>query len=294
LQGGVVYWSARTGAHDVRGAILERWRSLGAQTGVLGYPVGDDVAVPGGWKTDFAGGSIYWSPSTGARMVRGAILQRYVAAGGPASLGFPVADDGPTPDGKGAFIRLERAEIHWSPSTGANLVSGAVLERWRAVGGQTGSLGAPTGAEVCGGSECIQHFRGGAIYNQVYGNASGWTGTLVVSGPVAQKWFADGAENGHLGYPANEQRCDLPGGSCAQPFADGWLVTSTPGPARWLSFIGYRGWQENGGAAGRLGHPGNDCRPWGSELSQYCNFEHGVLFVNLSTDNYWIDYHDNA
>src|SRR3712207_8000062 len=95
-QGGVVYWSAKTGAHDVRGAILEHWRSLGAQTGVLGYPTGDDVAVPGGFKTDFTGGSIYWSAATGPRMVRGAILQRYVAAGGPASLGFPVADDGGT------------------------------------------------------------------------------------------------------------------------------------------------------------------------------------------------------
>jgi len=277
----------------VRGAILDRWRSLGAQTGVLGYPIGDDVAVPGGFKTDFAGGSIYWSGATGARMVRGALLQRYVAAGGPGVLGHPVVDDGPTPDGKGAFIRLERGEIHWSPSTGANLVSGAVLERWRAMGGQTGPLGAPTGAEVCRGSECVQHFGTGAVFNQVYGNPFGWTGTLVVSGSIAQRWFADGAENGHLGHPANEQRCDLPGGSCAQPFADGWLVTSTPGPTRWLSFIGYRGWQENGGAAGRLGHPGNDCRTWG-DVGEYCNFEHGVVFVNPSSNSYWIQWNDNS
>ncbi|SHN82727.1 LGFP repeat-containing protein, partial [Geodermatophilus obscurus] len=44
--GGVIAWTPSTGAHDVRGAILERWRSLGAQTGMLGYPIGDDVAVP--------------------------------------------------------------------------------------------------------------------------------------------------------------------------------------------------------------------------------------------------------
>ncbi|SHN82722.1 LGFP repeat-containing protein, partial [Geodermatophilus obscurus] len=129
--------------HDVRGAILERWRSLGAQTGMLGYPIGDDVAVPGGWRTDFAGGSIYWSAATGARMVRGAILQRYVAAGGPAVLGFPVADDGGTADGTGALVRLQGGVIYWSPKTGAHDVRGAILTHWLQQGGPTGALGFP-------------------------------------------------------------------------------------------------------------------------------------------------------
>jgi uncharacterized protein with LGFP repeats len=108
LQGGVVYWSARTGAHVVRGAILERWRQLGAQTGPLGYPTGDDVAVPGGFRTDFAGGAVYWSPSTGAHAVRGGILAHWLTNGGPSgALGFPVTDHGALPDGSGLQVRFQ-------------------------------------------------------------------------------------------------------------------------------------------------------------------------------------------
>jgi hypothetical protein len=141
--GGVIHWSQRTGAHVVRGAILARWRSLGAQAGALGYPVGDDVAVPGGARTDFAGGSIYWSASTGAKVVRGALLQRYVAAGGPRVLGFPVADDGGTAGGRGALVRLQRGAIYWSSSTGAHVVRGRILTHWLGTGGPTGRLGFP-------------------------------------------------------------------------------------------------------------------------------------------------------
>ena len=143
LSGGVAYSSPATGAHVIRGAILERWRSLGAQTGRLGYPVGDEVAVPGGFRTDFAGGSLYWSSATGARMVRGAILRRYVAAGGPGVLGFPVADEGRTADGTGALVRLQGGAVYWSPSTGAHVVRGGILTHWLATGGPAGALGYP-------------------------------------------------------------------------------------------------------------------------------------------------------
>src|SRR3712207_5701848 len=164
LQGGVVYWSARTGAHVVRGAILERWRSLGAQTGVLGYPIGDDVAVPGGFKTDFAGGSVYWSASTGPQVVRGAILQRYVAAGGPRALGFPIADDGATADGTGALVRLQGGVVYWSARTGAHDVRGAILDRWRSLGAQTGVLGYPIGDDVAVPGGWKTDFTGGSVY----------------------------------------------------------------------------------------------------------------------------------
>lgn len=40
----------------------------------------------------FSAGSVYWSPSTGAHSVSGAILRRYVELGGVEALGFPVRD----------------------------------------------------------------------------------------------------------------------------------------------------------------------------------------------------------
>ncbi|HZH22697.1 MAG TPA: hypothetical protein VEZ18_21135 [Geodermatophilus sp.] len=176
--GGAIYWSLRTGAHVVRGAILQRWLQLGGHAGALGYPTGDDVAVPGGYKTDFAGGSIYWSSATGARVVRGAILRRYVAAGGPKVLGFPVADEGRTSDGTGALVRLQRGVVYWSPSTGAHVVRGAILDRWRSLGAHTGSLGYPvSGPTPLGdGTGVESRFQGGRIVARTDGRVEVLTG----------------------------------------------------------------------------------------------------------------------
>jgi hypothetical protein len=66
--------------------------------------------------------SLYWTPATGAHLVLGAIRQHWLHLGGPASaLGYPIADEVDTPDGKGRVSRFERGEIVWGPDTGASV-----------------------------------------------------------------------------------------------------------------------------------------------------------------------------
>ena len=65
FEGGSVYWTPRTGAHEVHGAILGRWRELGWERSWLGYPTSDEYAVPGGRRSDFQGGSLRWDAATG-------------------------------------------------------------------------------------------------------------------------------------------------------------------------------------------------------------------------------------
>ncbi|MGY1672945.1 LGFP repeat-containing protein, partial [Geodermatophilus sp. SYSU D00710] len=97
FQHGSIYWSGGTGAWEVRGELLARWRSLGAQAGSLGYPTGGNTATANeGFSSDFQYGSLYWSSATGVKVVRGEILKAYRAAGGPGVLGYPTADEGPT------------------------------------------------------------------------------------------------------------------------------------------------------------------------------------------------------
>ncbi|MGY1764408.1 LGFP repeat-containing protein, partial [Geodermatophilus sp. SYSU D00779] len=178
LQGGVIYWSQRTGAHVVRGAILDMWRQLGAQTGPMGYPTGDDVAVPGGYKTVFQNGAIYWSAATGARGVRGALQQKYESFGGPSVLGFPIAHDGATADGTGALVRLQGGVIYWSPSTGAHAVRGGILTHWLADGGPAGSLGFPVTDHVAlpdGGGWQVR-FQNGTLTERPDGTIETTTG----------------------------------------------------------------------------------------------------------------------
>src|SRR3954454_2198226 len=63
---GRIYWSPGTGAHFVIGDILRAWGARGYERGILGYPTTDEIPLAGGAGSRFQGGSIYWSPSTGA------------------------------------------------------------------------------------------------------------------------------------------------------------------------------------------------------------------------------------
>src|SRR5207302_49498 len=75
FQGGSIYWTPGTGAHEVHGAIKDKWASMGWERSFLGYPVTDETGTPDGVGryNHFQGGSIYWTPSIGAYEVHGAI-----------------------------------------------------------------------------------------------------------------------------------------------------------------------------------------------------------------------------
>jgi len=65
---GSIYYTPTTGAHEVHGEILGLWASLGWEQGFLGYPVTDELVMPGGIRrvSQFEHGSIVWHPDTGA------------------------------------------------------------------------------------------------------------------------------------------------------------------------------------------------------------------------------------
>lgn len=59
FQGGVIYWSPKTGAHIVSGAIRNAWEhGSGGAGGPLGYPTSDQHPIPGGWQQTFQQGTI--------------------------------------------------------------------------------------------------------------------------------------------------------------------------------------------------------------------------------------------
>ncbi len=43
FQGGAIYWSPATGAHELREKILEQWKAQGAESGALGFPTSDEL-----------------------------------------------------------------------------------------------------------------------------------------------------------------------------------------------------------------------------------------------------------
>jgi alkylhydroperoxidase family enzyme len=79
FQGGAIYWTPATGAHEVHGAILARWASMGWERSALGYPITDEYSVNAGRESDFQGGFLRWTAATGA--VRTALLAPYDQSG---------------------------------------------------------------------------------------------------------------------------------------------------------------------------------------------------------------------
>ncbi|WP_051942910.1 polysaccharide deacetylase family protein [Streptacidiphilus rugosus] len=120
--GGRVYYSWATGAHEVNGAILGKFVSLGSVNGFVGYPRSDETAVTGGRASQFQGANIYWSGATGAHEVNGAILGTYLSLGGTASrLGLPTSDEHSVTGGRGSDF--QHGALVWNSATGAVTVS---------------------------------------------------------------------------------------------------------------------------------------------------------------------------
>ncbi|SHN85153.1 LGFP repeat-containing protein [Geodermatophilus obscurus] len=249
FQGGAIYWSQATGAREVRGNLLDTWRAKGAQAGVLGYPVGGDEAVPGGFRSRFQGGTLYWSAPTGARMLRGAILARYEAAGGPRAIGFPTTDDVGAAGG-GAKAELQGGAIYWSSATGARVVRGAILARWRAWGAESGALGYPTGDDQAYASGFRTTFRGGHVY------WSGSTGAHVMRGALLDRYLAHGGAP-VLGFPTTDDVGAAGGGAKAE-LQGGAIYWSPATGAHVVRGAILARWREWGAEAGALGYPTGD------------------------------------
>ncbi|MTK31506.1 polysaccharide deacetylase family protein [Nocardia seriolae] len=122
FQGGSIYWSPASGPHTVYGAIRDKWSVLGWERGVLGYPLSDETGVTGGRASQFQGGNIYWSATTAAHEVHGAILTRYLQFGGTGStLGLPISDEYTVEGGRRSDFQHGR--IDWNATTGAVTVT---------------------------------------------------------------------------------------------------------------------------------------------------------------------------
>ncbi|WP_328291654.1 GDSL-type esterase/lipase family protein [Kineococcus sp. NBC_00420] len=148
FQNGSLYRSPATGAHTLYGAIRGRYASAGWENSPLGFPTTDEFEVRGGRGQHFQGGSIYWSPATGAHDVAGAIREEWAVLGWENSpLGFPLTSEVPLPRDGGRLQRFSGGVVYWTARTGARTVRGAILSAWADTGYEGGRLGYPTSDE---------------------------------------------------------------------------------------------------------------------------------------------------
>jgi len=100
--------------------ISDKYAALGGAGGFLGAATTTEKTAPDGVGAyqHFQGGSIYWSPSTGAREVHGLIRARWAELGWEKSwLGYPMTDEIDTYDGEGRVSKFEGGELIWRKAT---------------------------------------------------------------------------------------------------------------------------------------------------------------------------------
>jgi YD repeat-containing protein len=221
------------GPKKVCGAIRDRWNALGGRNWAL--PTTDEIATPDGQgrynhfanSSGVEDASIYWHPNVGAYAVQGAIRQLWATLGWETSLGYPVTNEGVTPDGAGRYNHFVKPgavsvaadgyhnSIYWHPSYGARDVQGAIRAKWANLGWERG-LGYPTTGEsgTPDGKGRFNHFTvpGGAS-NSVYWTSG--TGAQDVQGQIRAAWAGLGWERSWLGYPTAGQ-APIAGGARSQ------------------------------------------------------------------------------
>ncbi|GAA1719198.1 hypothetical protein [Propioniferax innocua] len=200
FQGGLMYWTPRTGAHPVWGAIRGAYDWARWETGKLGYPISGERCglKDGGCVQEFQGGLIYWQRHAGAHPVWGAIRSTYEATGWEnGKLGYPIGAEN-CEAGVGCHQFFTGGAIHWTPEYWSHPVWGAIGAKYDEFGGE---LSYALDREYCGLPQggCVQEFGYGII---------AWTphrGAFAVTGHIADQWFEQDAMHGHLGYPIADE-----------------------------------------------------------------------------------------
>ncbi|MFC9768204.1 LGFP repeat-containing protein [Rhodococcus jostii] len=143
---GSIYWSPSSDAHPVWGRIGDKWGEKGWEGGILGYPITDELRNPDGRgvRQFFERGAVYWSPETDAHSVNGAILDKWASLGYESgSYGYPVIDEGTTPDNVGRFNHFRGGSIYWTAGTGAWNMPAEIAAVWSGENFEQGPLGYP-------------------------------------------------------------------------------------------------------------------------------------------------------
>lgn len=129
-----------------------------------GHCLTTEYAVPGGRVQNFQHGRVFWSPESGAVLVKGKLNEAYQKMGSSGSvLGLPIDEEHPTHDKRGYYQDFQGGRLYWSPQTGAHWVRGTILQKYKEMDYSSGKLGWPTSNEQRTKTGAVSYFEHGRI-----------------------------------------------------------------------------------------------------------------------------------
>lgn len=201
------------------GAIMGKYAASGSVAGSLKSPTNKETTglKNGGAARAYQGGSIYWSPKTGAKISSGAIRTRWANAGAyNGSYGYPSTDEYAVPGGRAQKFQ-NGVSITWNGKT-AHAQSGGIGARWQGV------------SHIGPAYMDMKKIKNGGYYQSFRTSLIYWspaTGAKLSYGATHSAWGKTGFENGRLGYPKTDPYKNSKGTS--QNYQGGRIDVSTAG-----------------------------------------------------------------
>ncbi|MDR0959073.1 MAG: leucine-rich repeat domain-containing protein [Propionibacteriaceae bacterium] len=237
----------------VQGGIEVLYNSLGGGSSYLRQPTSGEIAsANGGVYQTFQGGIVYWSPTSSAHAVHGAVHGYYHALDSEwGTLGYPLTEERLELSDGTVSQEFQGGVIYWSPYYGAIHTQGAIRWLYSSLGGASGFLGFPTSGEnvyTRGHEGVSQSFLGGVIY---WSEASG---AHTVHGGIRTRFDALSGVFGYLGFPTSQEIGAAKGGAF-QHYQGGTIYWSeATGSQAVHGAIGGL-YARRGGPASSLGYP---------------------------------------
>ncbi|QRZ61803.1 S8 family serine peptidase [Rothia sp. ZJ932] len=241
-----LYWTPRYGAHPMywAGAIGNTYRLADYERG-YGYPITDEIAVPGGSTQKFVDSSgrftsLYWGAShhrVHKVWEAGAIGAKYTAEGAAARFGVPHEDEVAIHHGvRQTFIHgSKETRFYWSPQTGAHSINGqgAIFHHWVSQGGLN-TDGFPTTDEIAipGGSYQIFSTARGTQTGYWWSESTG-SQRLNTNGAIYWHWRNNGYTS-VFGYPVSSE-AHIGNGVYQVKFSGGQAINWSANGGTWVS-----------------------------------------------------------
>ncbi len=215
FEGGSIYYSTKTGAHEVHGNIRDKWKALGWENSFLGFPTTDETATADGYGkfNFFEGGCIYYHPNLGTFAVPNMIVEVWKKEGWEkGKLGYPISDE--IVKNNNSMQKFEFGAII-STKGGAYQViyngdkrSRGLYTKWLETGGENSFLGdlvTPNRSYPKNQFQYFAEFQNGYIYESFIKGTSTVNAFIIRKGPIFDYYASQKWEQGHLGLPIGDE-----------------------------------------------------------------------------------------